>query len=95
MKFLEECGFLEEDIKEYEGNTPELVRKTINEHEALVKTNIDFLKNLGIKTYKEIFINYPDMFLMDASNFEKSFTQYNQEEMIEKLNANFKMVKWL
>ena len=85
MKFLEECGFLEEDIKEYEGNTPELVRKTINEHEALVKTNIDFLKNLGIKTYKEIFINYPDMFLMDASNFEKSFTQYNQEEMIEKL----------
>ena len=95
MKFLEECGFLEEDIKEYEGNTPELVRKTINEHEALVKTNIDFLKNLGIKTYKEIFINYPDMFLMDASNFEKSFTQYNQEEMIEKLNANFKMVKYL
>ena len=95
MKFLEECGFLEEDIKEYEGNTPELVRKTINEHEALVKTNIDFLKNLGIKTYKEIFINYPDMFLMDASNFKKSFTQYNQEEMIEKLNANFKMVKWL
>ena len=95
MKFLEECGFLEEDIKEYEGNTPELVRKTINEHEALVKTNIDFLKNLGIKTYKEIFIKYPDMFLMDASNFEKSFTQYNQEEMIEKLNANFKMVKWL
>lgn len=95
MKFLEECGFLEEDIKEYEGNTPELVRKTINEHEALVKTNIDFLKNLGIKTYKEIFINYPDMFLMDASNFEKSFTQYNQEEMIEKLNDNFKMVKWL
>lgn len=95
MKFLEECGFLEEDIKEYEGNTPELVRKTINEHEDLVKTNIDFLKNLGIKTYKEIFINYPDMFLMDASNFEKSFTQYNQEEMIEKLNANFKMVKWL
>ncbi len=95
MKFLEECGFLEEDIKEYEGNTPELVRKTIDEHEALVKTNIDFLKNLGIKTYKEIFINYPDMFLMDASNFEKSFTQYNQEEMIEKLNANFKMVKWL
>ena len=75
MKFLEECGFLEEDIKEYEGNTPELVRKTINEHEALV--------------------NCPDMFLMDASNFEKSFTQYNQEEMIEKLNANFKMVKWL
>ena len=31
MKFLEECGFLEEDIKEYEGNTPELVRKTIDE----------------------------------------------------------------
>ena len=95
MNFLKEFGFLDEDIKEFEGNTPEKIKETIQEHEALVKVNLGYLKKLGVETYKEIFINYPDMFLMDASNFEKSFSQYNKEEMIEKLNANYKMVTWL
>ena len=40
------------------------------------------LKDLGITTYKEIFINYPDMFLMDASNFEESFSKYDKEELV-------------
>ena len=71
------------------------MKKVIEEHENLVKVNLEYLKNLGIETYKEIFINYPDMFLMDASNFEESFSKYDKAELIEKLNANFKMVKYL
>ena len=35
------------------------------------------------------------MFLMDASNFEESFSKYDKEELVEKLNANYKMVKYL
>ncbi len=96
MSFLKEYGFfLDSDISEYENNTPEKMKKVIEEHENLVKVNLEYLKNLGIETYKEIFINYPDMFLMDASNFEESFSKYDKEELITKLNANFKMVKYL
>ena len=95
MSFLKEYGFLDSDISEYENNTPEKMKKVIEEHENLVKVNLEYLKNLGIETYKEIFINYPDMFLMDASTFEKSFSQYETKELLEKLNANFKMVKYL
>ena len=95
MSFLKEYGFLDSDISEYENNTPEKMKKVIEEHENLIKVNLEYLKDLGIETYKEIFINYPDMFLMDASNFEESFSKYDKEELITKLNANFKMVKYL
>lgn len=94
MSFLKEYGFLDSDISEYENNTPEKMKKVIEEHENLVKVNLEYLKNLGIETYKEIFINYPDMFLMDASTFEKSFSQYETKELLEKLNANYKIVKY-
>ena len=95
MSYLKELGFLDSDISEYENNTPNKIKEVIINHEDLVKINLEYLKNLGVETYKEIFINYPDMFLMDASNFEESFAKYDKDELVEKLNANFKMVKHL
>lgn len=95
MNFFEKFGFLEDEQKEYEDITPEEIKKMISKHNKLVETNLQFLKDLEINTYKEIFINYPDMFLMDASNFEESFSKYDKEELVEKLNANYKMVKYL
>lgn len=94
MNFLKEYGFEEVDINELLENTPEKIKETIKKHEKLVRVNIEYLKNLGVITYKEIFINYPDMFLMDASTFEKSFSQYETKELLEKLNANYKIVKY-
>ena len=95
MDFLKEYGFLDEDINEFVDNTPKKITDLLNKNLELVKTNLKYIKNLGINTYKEIFINYPDMFLMDASNFEEMFAKYNTEELIEKLNTNFKMVEYL
>lgn len=94
MNFLKEYGFEEVDINEFLENTPEKIKEAITKHEKLVRVNIEYLKNLGVITYKEIFINYPDMFLMDASTFEKSFSQYETKELLEKLNANYKIVKY-
>ena len=94
MNFLKEYGFEEVDINEFLENTPEKIKEAIKTHEKLVRVNIESLKNLGVITYKEIFINYPDMFLMDASTFEKSFSQYETKELLEKLNANYKIVKY-
>ncbi len=95
MNFFEKFGFLEDEQKEYEDITPEEIKKMISKHNKLVETNLQFLKNLEINTYKEIFINYPDMFLMDASNFEKYFNRYEKEALQEKLNTNYKVVKFL
>lgn len=95
MSFFEKFGFLEDEQKEYEDITPEEIKKMITKHNKLVETNLQFLKDLEINTYKEIFINYPDMFLMDASNFEKYFNRYEKEALQEKLNTNYKVVKFL
>ena len=95
MNFFEKFGFLEDEQKEYEDITPEEIKKMISKHNKLVETNLQFLKDLEINTYKEIFINYPDMFLMDASNFEKYFNRYEKEALQEKLNINYKVVKFL
>ncbi len=95
MKFLEEYGFEKDDIKEFLGNTPKKMVNVLTEHEKLVKENLVFVKELGINTYKEIFINYPDIFLMDNSNFTEMFNQYKTDELVEKLNANYKMVEYL
>jgi predicted nucleotidyltransferase len=95
MNFLEEYGFDKSEIQEFLGNTPKKMVDTIAENVVLVKENLDYIKKLGIKTYKEIFINYPDMFLMDNSNFTYMFLKYNTEELIAKLNKNYKTVEYL
>ena len=95
MSFLEEYGFDKDDIQEFVDGTPKKITDVITKNMPLVKENLGYIKGLGINTYKEIFINYPDMFLMDASNFSEMFSKYNTEELIEKLNANFKMVEYL
>ena len=95
MKFLEEYGFNQDDIQEFVDGTPKRIMEVILKNLPLVKKNLGYVKDLGIDTYKEIFINYPDMFLMDASNFSEIFSKYNTEELITKLNSNFKMVEYL
>ena len=94
MNFLKEYGFEEVDINEFLENTPEKKKEEIKKHAKLVSQNIEYLKNLGVITYKEIFINYPDMFLMDASTFEKSFSQYETKELLEKFNGYYRLVRY-
>lgn len=95
MSFLKEYGFDDIDIDEFLNNTPPKIVDVLTKNEALVRENLKFISEFGINTYKEIFINFPDMFLMDASNFAKMFTQYEKDELVEKLNNNFKMAKYL
>lgn len=95
MKFLEKYGFTPEDIEEFIDNTPKKMREVIEQNTELVEMNLKYIKDLGTSVYKEIFINYPDIFLLDASVFEKMFSQYETDELIESLNNNFKVAEYL
>lgn len=95
MKFLEKYDFNKEEIDEFINSTPKAIMENIKEHRELVETNLEYLKGLGIETYREIFINYSDMFFMDASNFKEIFDKYERASLIEKLNNNFKIVEYL
>ena len=95
MNFLEKYGFEKEDINEFENNKKKKIKDVILKNLELVETNLKYIKDLGTSVYKEIFINYPDMFLMDASNFSEMFSKYETDELIERLNNNFKLVEYL
>lgn len=95
MKFLEKYDFNKEEIADFLNNTPKKLIDAIKDNKKLVCENIDYLKNLGVTNYQQIFLEYYDMFLMDHSNFVAVFSKYEPDDLIEKLNKNIRIVEYL
>ncbi len=95
MKFLEKYGFEKKDIEALKENSTSTVLKELEAHKKLVSKNLDYLNNLGVTNLSEIFINYHDMFLMDNSNFEAIFNQYEPESLVEKLAKDVRIMEYL
>ena len=95
MKFLEKYGFNKEEIADFLNNSPKKLIDAIKDNKKLVSENIDYLKNLGVTNYQEIFLEYYDMFLMDHSNFVECFSKYETEDLIAKLKENIKIIEYL
>ena len=95
LKYLENYGFKETEIKWLEENVCQTLKKALIEEQKLVGTNIGYLKNLGVLNYKEIFNNYYGMFLMDNSVFTEIFNKYDQADLVDKLQKNIAIVEYL
>ena len=95
MKFLEKYDFTKEDISNFVDNSPKKLVESIKEHKKLVGLNIEYLQELGITNYKEVFLNFYDMFLMDNSNFIEVFAKYDREDLIDKVEKNVSIVEYL
>lgn len=95
MDYLEKIGFTSDDINLVRNSTTKVIFNLLIEQKKVVNANIVYLKKLGIKNYKEIFIKYSDLFLMDNSNFVEIFDKYDQEDLIEKLNNNIDIFAFL
>ncbi len=95
MKFLEKYGFEKKDIEALKENTTSTLIKELEAHKKLVSKNLDYLNGIGVTNLSEIFINYHDMFLMDNSNFEAIFNQYEPESLVEKLAKDVHIMEYL
>ena len=95
MKFLEKYDFTKEDIDELIDNTPKKIMNSIKKCQPLVESNLNYLKDLGISTCVQIFINFPDLFFMDHHNFKEMLEKYEKDSLVEKLNANFRLIEFL
>ena len=95
MKFLEKYGFNKEDINKFLEITPPKMIEELKKEKDLIEVNLSYISSLGIDTYRDIFINYPSMFFMDASVFKETFDKYDRESLIDKLNKNFRIVEFL
>ena len=95
MKFLEKYDFNKEELADFLNNTPKKLIDAIKEHKNLVCENIKYLKELGVKNYQQLFLEYCDVFLLDHSNFVEIFSKYEPEDLIEKLAKNIKVIEYL
>lgn len=85
-------NFIEEDISSIISDE---LRSDLEKNSDLVKTNINYLKELGIENYKDIFKTYYPMFLMDTSNFKEIFSKYDISDLLEKINKNMAIIEHL
>ncbi len=95
MKYLEKYGFTEEDRKKFCDSVADVMLESLEKNKKLVKANIEYLQELGVRNIKEIFFEYYELFLLDHSNFEGIFNQYDREDLVEKLAKNIAIIEYL
>ena len=95
MSFLSELDFDSNLIESLELNIPERIKELLKTNEALVTSNITYLKDLGISNYKDVFVKYYDTFLLDAGTFKSIFDKYEPEDLANKIKNNVDIVKYL
>lgn len=84
--------FIEEDVSSI---IPEEIKADLENNSDLVKANLNYLKELGIENYQDIFKTYYPIFLMDASNFKDIFSKYDISDLIDKINKNMAIIEHL
>ena len=95
MKFLEKYGFSKDEISNFVDTTSTVVVDVLENTQKLVKSNADYLKDLGVRNFKEIFQNYYELFLLDHSNFVEIFNKYDRDDLVEKLAKNVAIIEYL
>ena len=95
MKYLEKIGFSSDDINIIKKSTTSVIFNLLSEQKKVVNANIIYLRDLGVTNFHEIFIKYPDLFLIDNSNFKEIREKYDREDLINKLNNNIDIFVYL
>ena len=84
-----------ETITDLNASIPDSLKERMNTNNQIVKENLKYLKELGIKNYEEVFLTYYDMFLLDPSTFQSIFDKYDPDDLIAKVKKNIHIVEIL
>lgn len=95
MNYLEKIGFSSDDINVIKKTTTSVIFNLLSEQKKVVNANIMYLKKIGVTNYKDIFIKYPDLFLIDNSNFKEIIEKYDLNDLIIKLKSNIDVFAYL
>lgn len=95
MDYLEKYNFTKDDISSFINNVPASVVNLLEEQKKQVSNNIKYLRELGISNYKDVFLNYYEIFLNDDTNFRAIFEKYDREDLIDKIAKNINIVEYL
>ncbi len=95
MKYLEELGFTKEQIKTINDGISDVIIEAIKDNKPLIKVNLKYLEDLGVTNYREIFVEYYEIFLLEPSAFRGIFDRYDTESLIQKLAEDIRVIEFL
>ena len=95
MDYLEKYNFTKDDISSFIKDVPAGVISLLEEQEKQVSNNIKYLRELGVANYKEVFINFYELFLNDDTSFRGIFEKYDREDLVDKIAKNINIVEYL
>ena len=93
MEYLNEFGLDNTDIEIMIENTDNNTYSDMTLFKNLVKENINFLQDFGIKNCNKILVKYPEIFLRDKSSLENVLSKFDKEDLIEKVDKNPAVLK--
>lgn len=95
MDYLITLGFDKDTLDLLQTTLPDNTIKTFVKESENITKNLNYLKNIGIKNYKDAFVRFYNMFLLDSKDFEEIFNKYDNEDLIEKLEKNVAIMEYL
>ncbi len=95
MDYLEKYNFTKDDISSFINDVPASVISLLEEQEKQVSNNIKYLREIGVTNYKDVFINFYELFLNDDTNFRGIFEKYDRQDLVDKIAKNINIVEYL
>ena len=95
MEYLLDLGFTNDDITILNGTVEASVLEKLKIFKTLVKVNYDYIKSLGIKNNKEVFMNHTHMFFINTDRFKAIFEKYDKADLVRCIEKNAAVVEKL
>ena len=88
MEFLNELGLDNTDIEIMTEALDDNIYSDMTLLKNLIKENVTFLQDFGIKNCNKIIVKYPEIFLRDTSSLENVLSKFDKEDLIQKVDNN-------
>lgn len=95
MNYLKDLGLTDDDITIINGSSEASVIEKLKLFPSLVKENYTYLKGIGIKNYKEVFMGHTHMFFINPDRFRVIFEKYDHADLIRCLEKNAAVIEKL
>ncbi len=95
MDYLREIEFSLDEINHLKGTLARNVIEKLKLFPRIVLINYQTLKDVGIKNYKEIFVNHTHMFFKNPDKFKAIFAKYDPDDLIRCLEKNGAIIEKL
>lgn len=95
MNYLKDLGLTEDEITIMNGTLDAGVIESTSFFPTIIEVNYNFLKEIGISNYKDIFMKHTHMFLLNPDRFKAIFDKYDHADLIRCLEKNGAVIEKL